>query len=126
MDENCFQLLFLGIPFVCLTIMYIVLTLANKSTKTTGEIKFILPPDILLKVFAVFLLVSVVFILATRKIISEATVAALLGAIGSGTLGIAFSKNKQDDQKKQPGREEEATNGPRTQNEAATERQGGR
>jgi uncharacterized membrane protein len=78
--------------------MYVVLTLANRGT--SGEIEFILPPEILLKVFAVFLLVSVVFVLATSKIIGEATVAALLGAIASGTLGIAFSGKKHDDQKK--------------------------
>jgi len=99
MDQNWFHLLFLGIPFVCLTVMYIVLTLVNRGT--TGEIKFILPPDILLKVFAVFMLVSVIFVLATSKIINEATVAALLGAIASGTLGIAFSGKKHEDHRDQ-------------------------
>lgn len=99
MDQNWFHLLFLGIPFLCLTAMYVVLTVVNKST--TGEIKFILPPDILLKVFAVFMVVSVVFVLATDKIINEATVGALLGAISSGTLGIAFSGKKSDDHSNQ-------------------------
>jgi hypothetical protein len=97
MNLNAFDLIFLGIPFFCLTLMYVVLTLANR--KTTGEIKFILPPEILLKVFAVFMLVSVVFVLATNKLIAEATVAALLGAIVSGTLGIAFSNKNSSDRK---------------------------
>jgi hypothetical protein len=95
MGDQIFQLLFLGIPFVCLTIMYIVLTMSNKNS--TGEIKFILPPEILLKVFAVFMIITVVFILAMNKILNESTVAALIGAIASGMLGISFSKKGKDD-----------------------------
>lgn len=76
MDRNVFHLLFLSIPFLCLTIMYIVVTLRNKDT--TGERKFILLPEILLKVFGLFMLVSVVFVLATTKLIGESAVAALL------------------------------------------------
>jgi len=67
--------------------MYIVLTLTN--WKTTGEIKMILPPDILLKVFAVFMVASVIFVLAFLKIIQESTVSALLGAIATGVLGFS-------------------------------------
>lgn len=89
MSKELFYLLFLAVPFVCLTIMYVVLTLVNRAT--TGEIKVILPPDILLKVFAVFMLISVIFVLATTKILNEATVGALLGAVASGTLGIVVS-----------------------------------
>lgn len=92
MDQNWFFLLFLSVPFVCLTIMYVVLTLVNKPT--TGEIKFILPPDMLLKIFAVFLLISVIFVLAVSRIISETTVGALLGAIAAGTLGIVLQAKK--------------------------------
>lgn len=97
MDQYAFYLAFLGIPFLCLTVMYIVLTLTNKNT--TGEIKYILPPDILLKVFAVFMLVSVIFVLAIMKIIQESTVSALLGSIASGAIGMAFSakKNPKDE-----------------------------
>ena len=89
MSKELFYLLFLAVPFVCLTVMYVVLTLVNR--KTTGEIKVILPPDILLKVFAVFMLISVIFVLGTTKILNEATVGALLGAVASGTLGIVVS-----------------------------------
>ncbi|HNZ64587.1 MAG TPA: hypothetical protein PKJ10_02015 [Smithella sp.] len=87
MDQLIFCLLFLLIPFLCLTLMYIVLTLTN--WKTTGEIKMILPPDILLKVFAVFMVASVIFVLAFLKIIQESTVSALLGAIATGVLGFS-------------------------------------
>lgn len=87
----------LAIPFICLTVMFIVLILANK--KTTGEIKRILPPDILLKIFAVFLLVSVIFILAISKILSESTVSALLGAIASGAIGMSLSSKSKGDEK---------------------------
>jgi len=94
-ELNWFYLLFLAIPFACLTIMYVVLLLTNKST--TGEIKFILPPDMLLKIFAVFMLVSVIFVLASTKILSEATVSALLGAIASGAIGMVLTNKKQGD-----------------------------
>ncbi|WP_222104347.1 hypothetical protein [Shewanella algae] len=97
MIENwIFFTMFMAIPFVCLTIMFVVLVVTNRQT--TGEIKFILPPDILLKIFAVFLLVCVVFILAISKVLSESTVSALLGAIGSGAIGMSLSsKSKSDD-----------------------------
>jgi uncharacterized membrane protein YoaK (UPF0700 family) len=74
--------------------MYVVLVIANQ--RTTGEIKKILPPEVLLKVFAVFMVVSVIFVLAVLKIIQESTVSALLGAIATGVLGISFSKSKGD------------------------------
>ena len=72
--------------------MYVVLTIVNKTT--TGEIKAILPPDMLLKIFAIFLLISIIFVLGVNKIISESTVAALLGAIIAGTLGIVLQSKK--------------------------------
>ena len=76
--------------------MFIVLVVTNKST--TGEIKYILPPDILLKIFAVFLLVTSVFVLAISNILSESTVSALLGSIASGAIGMSLS-TKQDGNK---------------------------
>ncbi|WP_233356647.1 hypothetical protein [Pseudomonas mangrovi] len=96
-NDMWFYLGFMAIPFICLTVMFVVLVITN--SKTTGEIKFILPPEILLKIFAVFLLTCVVFILAVSKILSESAIAALLGAIASGTLGISFAtrKGKQDE-----------------------------
>ena len=96
-DNWMFFTLVLAIPFVCLTIMFVVLVLAN--TKTTGEIKYILPPDILLKIFAVFLLVIIIFILALSKILTESTVSALLGAIGSGAIGMSLSSKNTDSKK---------------------------
>lgn len=90
-----FCLWFLGIPFACLTLMYISLVLAN--WKTTGEIKKILPPDILLKVFAVFMVAGVIFALAVLEIIQESTVSALLGAVATGVLGFSSFKRKDDD-----------------------------
>lgn len=99
MDQYRFYLWFQAIPFICLTAMYIVLTIANACRNTTGEIKFILPPDILLKVFAVFMLVSVIFVLALMKLIQESTVSALLGSIGTAAIGIIFTAQKKDDPK---------------------------
>lgn len=93
MEQSTFTLWFLGIPFACLTLMYIVLVLAN--WRTTGEIKKILPPEILLRVFAVFMVAGVIFALAVLKVIEEATVSALLGAIATGVLGFA-GKNKNE------------------------------
>jgi heme/copper-type cytochrome/quinol oxidase subunit 3 len=94
MEQFVFCLLFLGIPFACLTLMYIVLVIANWSS--TGEIKKILPPDVLLKVFAVFMVAGVVFALAFLKIIQESTVSALLGAMATGVLGFNSSKRKEE------------------------------
>jgi hypothetical protein len=75
--------------------MYIVLVMTNKTT--TGEIKKILPPEILLKVFAVFMVAAVIFVLAYLKVIQETTVSALLGAIVAGVLGLAARKGSGDD-----------------------------
>jgi hypothetical protein len=94
MDQFQFCLLFMGIPFFCLTLMYVLLVTTNKAT--TGEIKKILPPDILLKVFAVFMVAGVIFVLAVLKIIQESTVSALLGAVATGVLGFSSSKRKDD------------------------------
>lgn len=70
--------------------MYVTLLLVNR--RSTGEVKLILPPTILLKVFAVFMVVSVIFALAILKLIQESTVSALLGAIATGVLGVAIGK----------------------------------
>lgn len=74
--------------------MYVILVLAN--TKTTGEIKRILPPEILLKVFAVFMVASVIFVLALLKVVQESTVSALLGALASGVFGFTSSSRGKD------------------------------
>lgn len=84
-----FFIWFISIPFVCLTVMFIVLVWVNKAT--TGEIKKILPPEILLRIFAVFLLVAVIFILAVNNLLSESTTSALLGAIASGAIGMSLT-----------------------------------
>jgi hypothetical protein len=84
------MLSFLAVPFGCLTLMYIALLIVN--FRTTGEVKSILPPTILLKVFAVFMVVSVIFALALLKLIQESTVSALLGAIATGVLGVAIGR----------------------------------
>lgn len=89
-NQLLFCLIFLAIPFACLTLMYVVLVVAN--WKTTGEIKMILPPEILLKVFAVFMVAGVIFALAVLKIIQESTVSALLGAVATGVLGFSAKK----------------------------------
>ncbi|MCG3704624.1 hypothetical protein [Aliarcobacter butzleri] len=92
MKENFtpeFFIWFISIPFVCLTVMFIVLVFVNKNT--TGEIKKILPPEILLRIFAVFLLVAVIFVLAVNNFLTESTVSALLGAIASGAIGMSLS-----------------------------------
>lgn len=87
-EKYFLYLVFIVFPFAMLSIMWIVLMAANH--KTTGEVKRILPPEILLKVLALFMLVSAIFILGMEKIVNESTISALLGAIGTGLLGIAF------------------------------------
>ncbi|MFZ0963682.1 MAG: hypothetical protein WAO35_22690 [Terriglobia bacterium] len=96
MDQYSFYLWFQAIPFICLTAMYFVVTISNAWQHAMGEIKFILPADILLKVFAVLMLVSIIFVLAVLKVIQEATVSALLGSIGTGAIGIVFTARKDD------------------------------
>ncbi|MDU8627712.1 MULTISPECIES: hypothetical protein [Pseudomonas] len=61
---------------------------------TTGEVKYIMPPDVLLKTFALFILVAAIFIMGMEKIIAESTVSALLGAIATGVLGISLKKTE--------------------------------
>ena len=81
-------LVMFAIPFVAITIMYWIMVRANSAT--TGEIKYIIPPDMLLKILAVFVIVFVVFVLGLTKVIGDSTVSALLGAIASGAIGMAF------------------------------------
>jgi len=81
-------LVMFGIPFLAITIMYWIMVRAN--TNSTGEIKYIIPPDMLLKILAVFVIVFVVFVLGLTNVIGESTVSALLGAISSGAIGMAF------------------------------------
>lgn len=88
--EAIHLLIMFAIPFVSITIIYWLMVRANTNTKTTGEIKYIIPPDMLLKILAVFVIVFVVFVLGMYKIIGESTVSALLGAIASGAIGMAF------------------------------------
>lgn len=100
MEPFGFSLWFLAIPFACLTLMYIVLVIAN--WKTTGEIKKILPPEILLKVFAVFMVASVIFVLALLRVIQESTVSALLGALAAGVFGFTSGSRGTDDVARPP------------------------
>lgn len=88
-------LAFFVFPFAMMGIMWIVLVFFNKET--TGEIKRVFPSGMLLKVFALFMIVSAVFIMGMEKIINESTVSALLGAIASGVLGASFSGKKEED-----------------------------
>ncbi|WP_369991353.1 hypothetical protein [Pseudomonas xanthosomatis] len=88
LNKQLIYVMFMVFPFTTLASMYIVLMFINR--KTTGEVKRILPPDILLKVMALFMLVCAIFILAMEKIVNESTVSALLGAIATGVLGVAF------------------------------------
>ncbi len=88
--EGWHLLIMFAIPFASITLIYWIAVAANK--KTTGEIKYIIPPDMLLKILAVFVIVFVIFVLGLSKIIGDSTVSALLGAIASGAIGMAFKK----------------------------------
>jgi hypothetical protein len=82
------------IPFGSLVVMFCFLVITNR--KTTGEIKFILPPEILLKVMALLLIVVVTFILAYFKVLDQSVTAAILSSVGTGTVGMHLnSKNKE-------------------------------
>ncbi|PBP31427.1 hypothetical protein N028_13965 [Pseudomonas syringae USA011] len=72
--------------------MWVFLIFMNRVT--TGEVKYIMPPDVLLKTFALFILVAAIFIMGMEKIIAESTVSALLGAIATGVLGISLKKTE--------------------------------
>jgi hypothetical protein len=74
--------------------MFCVLVITNKQT--TGEIKFILPPEILLKVMALLLIVVVTFILAYLKILDQSVIAAILSSVGTGTIGMYLNSKKKE------------------------------
>ncbi|KWS18423.1 hypothetical protein [Pseudomonas syringae] len=90
--ENNLYIAFLVFPFAILAIMWVFLIFMNRVT--TGEVKYIMPPDVLLKTFALFILVAAIFIMGMEKIIAESTVSALLGAIATGVLGISLKKTE--------------------------------
>lgn len=95
-NHQYLYLVFIVFPFATLAIMWIVLMFINRNT--TGELKKIMPPDILLKVMALFMLVSAIFILGMEHIVNESTISALLGAMATGVLGIALkSKGSSSD-----------------------------
>ena len=81
-----------AIPFASFVIMFVILIIFNKNT--TGEIKYILPPDILLKVMAIILVVIVTFILTYLKILDVAVTAAILGSVVTGTMNIKKKDKK--------------------------------
>ena len=80
------------VPFFTIGFMYCYIVRINKIT--TGEIKFIWPPETLLKVLALLLIVVVSFVLAFLKILDQAVVATILGSVAAGTIGMDF-KGKQ-------------------------------
>lgn len=73
-----------GIPFLAFVIIFCWLVVFNRTT--TGEIKFILPPDVFLKVMAVILVVVVTFILTFYKIMDVSVTAAILGSVVTGAI----------------------------------------
>jgi ABC-type multidrug transport system permease subunit len=73
-----------GIPFLAFVIIFCWLVAFNR--KTTGEIKYILPPDVFLKVMAVIMVVVVTFILTFCKIMEVSVTAAILGSVVTGTI----------------------------------------
>ena len=83
-DTTSVILIGFGIPFLSFVIIFCWLVAFNK--KTTGEIKFILPPDVFLKVMAVIMVVVVTFLLTFYKIMEISVTAAILGSVVTGTI----------------------------------------
>ena len=87
----------LGVPFLSFVIIFCWLTFFNR--KTTGEIKFILPPDVFLKVMAVIIVVAVTFLLTFYKIMGVEVTAAILGSVVTGAItSIKKSEEKSSGQ----------------------------
>jgi uncharacterized membrane protein YoaK (UPF0700 family) len=76
------------VPFTSLVLMFCVIAIVNR--KTTAEIKFWLPPETLLKVMALLLIVVVTFLLGYLKILDQSVIAAIIGSVASGTVGMAM------------------------------------
>lgn len=87
-EHQTLYLWFIMFPFLTLSIMWSVLLLSNR--KTAWEVKNVLPPEVLLKVMTLFMLVCAIFILGMERVVNESTISALLGAIATGILGIAL------------------------------------
>jgi hypothetical protein len=81
-------------PYVAIAGMYFAMIRANRIT--TGEIKFILPPKIALKIVAIIMIVQTTLLLAIQKILEPSAVAALMGAVATATIGMRNADGDSD------------------------------
>lgn len=94
MDNETLQLLLvIGIPFLTLTICWISLMVAMH--KTTGELKYWLTPENVIKGIAIIFVITSVLALAVLKILEGDVVATLLSGIIGYTLGTKFLEGKE-------------------------------
>jgi len=82
----------LGIPFLFITICWIVLMIIMR--KTTGELKLWLTPDNVIKSLAIIFVTTSTLVLAVLKILEGGTAGAILSGIIGYTLGTQFFKEK--------------------------------
>jgi predicted Na+-dependent transporter len=87
-EQNTTLLIILGIPFITLIICWI--TLMATMHKTTGELKFWLTPDNVIKGIAIIFIVMSVLALAVLKILNGDVIATILSGIIGYTLGTKF------------------------------------
>lgn len=94
MDNETLQLLLVtGIPFLTLTICWISLMITMH--KTTGELKYWLTPENIIKGIAIVFVITSVLALAVLKILGGDVVATLLSGIIGYTLGTKFLEGKE-------------------------------
>lgn len=82
-------------PLVIFAIVYGFIIFGNKQT--TGEVKFILPPEMFLKSITMISIVSTVLIMGILKIIGPEAISALIGGVSAGILGVRIGDKKKDE-----------------------------
>ncbi|HUD06102.1 MAG TPA: hypothetical protein VMR18_04290 [Candidatus Saccharimonadales bacterium] len=89
MNEIWLTTLIIGIPGLIILVFLLSLMLTMKET--TGEIKHFLRPDNLVKLFAMYLIVSGTILLSVLKIINGETAGVIFSGIIGYTLGTKFT-----------------------------------
>lgn len=82
-------------PFMSLVIMFWVLTHYNSKNGSLAEVRLTLPPEILLRIMAVFLIAVITFVLTYQKVMEMSVASAILSSIVTGVIASYRGEKKE-------------------------------
>jgi hypothetical protein len=90
-NDVVIALVVIGIPSVLMAVCWVTLMVIMRET--IGELKLFLQPNNLVKLFALYLVISGTTLLSILKIIDGGTAAAIFSGIVGYTIGAKFSSS---------------------------------